>query len=348
MEQISEENIKDLQAKIIAETQKAVRLQLKSGQEHWIPKSTITSKFNSQQETFQSFSIQTWVLEKNKIITDDTQLIQQVIEKVKKQHSDNLIAIFGIGSFFDKNLPESWIKNDIDLILVVKSIKEIPKEIWKVRFFPEQIQGFDVFTGFNTLEMYQNKEKFRKDSGANYKWALMEIKYPENSTLLYGENIRDKLPEITTIPFDYDDILARGVYHLEKSLKETYKDESDKDIEKREFSKGILKLSFYVCVYFVENFRHTSIIEIEKELKEIIKIVSRIKEIETYFEETKHFRVNGKFRTEFDSLRMDFITYIIKLLKEGVFHRKFNNNELKVYLTKYFGGFPYLKKRLKL
>ena len=257
---MSSENVKNVQGKIIAETKKALCLQFKSGQENWIAKSNISSKFNPKRDTFQSFSIQSWVLEKNNILTDDEQLLHHILEKINEQHTDNLIAIYGIGSYFDTNLPDSWIKNDIDLILVVKSIAKIPKEIWKVRFFPEQILGFDIFTGFNTLEMYQDKEKFKKDSGANYKWAVMDIKYPDNSTLLYGEDIRDKIPDVITIPFDYDDILARGIYHLEKSLKEAYKDESDKDLEKREFSKGILKISFSVCVYFVESFHYTSII----------------------------------------------------------------------------------------
>jgi hypothetical protein len=176
----------------------------------------------------------------------------------------------------------------------------------------------------------------------------MEIKYPENSTLLFGEDIRDKLPDIATIPFDYDDILARGVYHLEKSLKETYQDDPDKDIEKREFSKAVFKLCFYSCVYFHENFHYTSLIEIEEKLKEIITLVSAIKNFESYFEEAMHFRMNGKYKTEFESLRKDFTIYIIKLLKTGILHRKFNNSELKTYFTKYFGGFISLKKKLGL
>jgi len=166
---MSEDNIKTVQAKIIAETKKALRLQFKSGQEHWIAKSTISSKFNPQQKTSQSFSIQIWVLEKNKIITDEEQILNNILEKVKEQHTENLITIFGIGSFFDKNLPDSWIKNDIDLILVVKSLKDIPKEKWNKRFFPEKILGFDVFTGYNTLEMYQDQEKFKKNSGAIFR-----------------------------------------------------------------------------------------------------------------------------------------------------------------------------------
>ncbi len=174
----------------------------------------------------------------------------------------------------------------------------------------------------------------------------MDIKYPENSTLLYGENIRDKLPDITTIPFDYDDVLARGLYHLEKSLKETYRNNSDEDIEKREFSKGIFKICFYICVYFQENFHYTSLIEIDKRFKDIITIISGIKEIEVYFEEAQHYRMKGQFKTEFESLRGEFIIYIIDLLKRGIFHRKFDNSELHIYFTKYFGGFPHLKKKL--
>lgn len=338
---MKDDAIKTVQGKIIAETKKAVRIQFKSGQENWIPKSTITSAFNSQKETFQPFSIQSWVLKNNNILTDKEQKIINIIDKLKAYHSSNLIAIFGIGSYFDTNLPDSWIKNDVDLILVVKSLKDIPKEKWTKRLIPEIIEESDVFTGYNTLEMYQDKKRFREDSGANYKWALIEIKYPENSTLLYGDNIRDKLPDITSIPFDYDDVLARGVYHLEKSLKE-------ENIEMREFSKAIFKICFYVCAYFVEKFHYTSLIVIEKKLEEIISLVSAIKEIKIYFEEAKYFRVKGRFKTEFESLRDDFIVYIIRLLRQGIFHRKFDNNALQIFLTRYFGGFPYLKKKLNL
>ncbi len=156
--------IKIIQGKIIAETKKAIRIKFKSEQETWIPKSTITSKFNSQRDTFQPFSIQSWILQRNNILTNEEQVVGHIIDKVKGYHSDNLIAIYGIGSYFDKNLPESWIKNDIDLILVVKSIKGIPKEKWNKRFFPEVIEGFDVFSGYNTLgciKIKRNLENFQ-------------------------------------------------------------------------------------------------------------------------------------------------------------------------------------------
>ena len=175
----------NVQGKIIAETKKAVRLQFKSGQEHWIAKSTITSKFSSQQDTFQPFSIQSWVLEKNNIIAEEEQLVEHIIDKLSQDHSDNLIAIFGIGSYFDKNLPDTWIKNDIDLILVVKSIENIPKEIWKERFYPEKILGFDVFSGYNTLEMYQDQEKFKKDSLFHLPTEISLLSTPMYQNLSY-------------------------------------------------------------------------------------------------------------------------------------------------------------------
>ena len=58
--------------------------------------------------------------------------------------------------------------------------------------------------------------------------------------------------------------------------------------------------------------------------------------------------MKGKYKTEFEPLRKDFIIYIIRLLKTGILHRKFDNEELKHLFTKYFGGFVSLKKKLGL
>jgi len=121
--------------------------------------------------------------------------------------------------------------------------------------------------------MYQNEQKFKEFSGANYKWALMEIKCPKNSKFLYGKDIRDHLPDIANLKFDYDDILARGLYHIKKSLRE-------KDFNPMsEFSKAIFKIAFYFCAFFVENYSYMSIIEISKKIKEIVDVVRRIKDI---------------------------------------------------------------------
>jgi len=36
----------------------------------------------------------------------------------------------------------------------VKSIEKIPKEDWDKRFYPQTVEGYDLFTGYNTVEMY--------------------------------------------------------------------------------------------------------------------------------------------------------------------------------------------------
>ncbi len=115
----------------------------------------------------------------------------------------------------------------------------------------------------------------------------------------------------------------------------------------KEFSKGVLKFAFYLCAYFVENFYYTSVIEIEKKIKEIIEIVTSIKQIEVFFEEAKNFRVKGQYKTEFEILRGNFIGYVILLLKNGILHRNLAKDDLNTFLTKYFGRFPYLKRYLK-
>ena len=339
MKQIPQTKIK---GKIIAETEKAVRIQFNSGQESWIPKSTIKSPFIHEQNREQEFTIDTWVLEKNNISTTEASFIDGIIQDIITTHSGNLIAIYGIGSFFDKALPDTWIKNDIDLIIVVKSIDNIPKTEWDNRFYSKRIDSKQVFFGYNSLEMLNKKDIFTKFSGANYEWALIEMKHPDNSTLLYGKDIREQLPEITDLTFDYDDILARGIYHLEKNLK----GENDALIM-RELSKAIFKTAFYLCVYFVESFRFTSLVKIEKKLEDIMGFIAPLKNFKSFFEEAKVFRSTGKFSMDYEPLRNKFIGYIFSLLKQGVFHRKIEGKELAIYLTKYFGGFPLLKRFLK-
>jgi len=337
LNELSKNPTNEIEGMIVAETEKALLIKFKSEKQAWIPKSTIESKFTSDKTIFQTFLIERWVLEKNKIIIDEDSLVKNIVETLANRHSDNLIAIYGIGSFFDKNLPETWIKNDMDLILVVKSIENIPKEEWDKRFYPRTIGGHNVFTGYNTIEMFQNKEKFTELSGASYEWALIEIKNPENSQLLYGEDIRNKLPDITSLDFDYDDILARGLYHIEKSLK----GESDASII-RELSKAIFKTAFYLCVYFVDSFRFTSLVEIGKKLEDIIQLIIPLKSFRKFFEEAKLYRTAGKFSMDYEPLRNKFITYIFSLMKQGILHRKIDGGELDIFLTKYFGGFPLL------
>ena len=59
----------NINAKIIVESPKALLITLDSGEEFWIPKSTIHSKFDANdKEISQEFSVDKWIIEKHKIL----------------------------------------------------------------------------------------------------------------------------------------------------------------------------------------------------------------------------------------------------------------------------------------
>lgn len=74
VEGIEEESVKgpvelsEIKGAIKGETEKGVLVSLASGQEIWVPKSKIHSKYSNEKEVVQSFVIETWILKKNKLI----------------------------------------------------------------------------------------------------------------------------------------------------------------------------------------------------------------------------------------------------------------------------------------
>ena len=170
--------------------------------------------------------------------------IDSIISFLQEKHGTNLIVVYGIGSYFEDSLDETFIRNDIDLIAVVRSVKNLPK------FITRTSKGKEIFIGYNTIESYQDKKMFEKISGANYEWSLICIKHPENSKLLCGTDIRDQLPNTDNIKFDYDNILIRGFYHLEKSYKNGLTETAQ-----GEYSKAMLKFGYYFCIFHEPLFR---------------------------------------------------------------------------------------------
>jgi hypothetical protein len=63
----SESDLRKVEGVITGETDKAVLLKLNSGAENWFPKSTIKSQYSPEKETSQTFLIDSWIIEKNKI-----------------------------------------------------------------------------------------------------------------------------------------------------------------------------------------------------------------------------------------------------------------------------------------
>lgn len=330
---------------VIKVSPKAVLVRLGSNQEVWFPKSHIHSQNDyGLKDKKQEFLISSWVLKKEGLPLDGDFFMQKLITGIRKIHKDNLIALYGIGSYFNDDLPTSWVKNDVDLILVLKSLDPISKDIWERRFGSKKIEKYSVFLAFNTIEMYQNKELFNRitKKGVNYKWAVMNVKYKENSKLLYGDDIRDKLPDTSEIEFNFNDILARALYHLEKSL-----NEKNKLNAKREFTKAVFKFSYYLCVVFNKNFLFTSINIIISEIERIVKVEKIIKNYTNFLKESVMVRTKGNSKEDFALLREKFITYIFSILTKDGLHKKFSNQELQSFLGRYFKGFPLLKRFLK-
>ncbi len=265
-------------------------------------------------------------------------LIKNVLDNLESRFSDHIVSVFGIGSYFDGNLPPNWIKNDIDLVVIVDSLEVIPKQHWtEVRYEKKQVGDKEIWIGFNSLEGVKNRELFQKQSFANFEWSLLELKLPESSILLYGRNIRDELPEISALQFDYDNVLIRSLYHLNNSFKEEVTPRA-----MREFTKGIFKFGFYLCVYFDPQFRFTSIVKIAKKIELLVSSDKIDRNFNAYLEEAVIYRITSQFKSEFKSLRNNFVKFVFSSLESGSVHQKMDKTELIKLLSKSFGGLGYL------
>ncbi|MFX1456608.1 MAG: hypothetical protein ACFFDB_14635 [Promethearchaeota archaeon] len=68
IEEIDSDNkLQKVEGTIAGETEKAVLLKLNNGAENWFPKSTIKSQYSLKKDTSQTFLIDSWIIEKNKI-----------------------------------------------------------------------------------------------------------------------------------------------------------------------------------------------------------------------------------------------------------------------------------------
>lgn len=70
-------------------------------------------------------------------------LIEEILNDLESRFSDNIVSVFGLGSYFDQNLPPNWIKNDVDLVVIVNSLEGIPKQDFLILFFLRLAQRTD-------------------------------------------------------------------------------------------------------------------------------------------------------------------------------------------------------------
>jgi len=283
----------------------------------------------------------------NKIKTKDS-IISIIINYLEDSFKDTIISVYGIGSYFDKTLPSDWKNTDIDVIVIVNSLDKIPKLDWtEVRYEIKTIENFNVWFGYTTLQGLKEKEVFAYESFANYEWSLLDLKCQENSQLLYGKDIRNQLPKVSDLKYDFDDIFARTLYHLDKSLKES-KSLGNTSVSKREFTKAVFKFGFYLCKYFDKNYYLTSVLNISIHINNL-HIDHKIRKNMLHFmNESTIFRRTDKFSMDFKNLRKNFILLIFSLLRNGALHRKLEFQELVNYLEKKYNGLPYLVRYLKI
>ncbi len=275
------------------------------------------------------------------IISKDI-LLYKIKNDLQEKYSNDLISIYGIGSYFDENLPSDWMKNDIDIIVILRSLEKAPKLDWtNVRFDKKEIDDRFLWLGFYTLNLFKDKQMFEKYSFSNYKWSLISLKNKENSKLIYGKDIRYQLPDHSKFEFNYDDILLRSFYHIEKSLKNEIELKNIHE-SMRDFTKAVFKFAFYICVYFDKDFHLTSIRKITNKIESLYKKGNINRGLLDFLKENIYFRRKDQFETNFSKLRYKFILYLFSLISKGNLHRKMNYNELVAFLKDSFKGLPYL------
>ncbi len=253
------------------------------------------------------------------------EITYSIVHDLVEKFSENIVTIYGIGSFFDRKLPEDWIKHDIDMICIVKDLEKIPKlqdwtEVRRLEY-KKSYSTANVF--FNSLEGLKHKQVYEKESWANYKWALLDFKVPQNSVILYGRPLFDELPELELVSYDYEDILRHAFYNLNTSFKL-----ENVEASMNRFTKGVFKFAFLLCVYFDELFKDTSIVDITSNISELVKD----EKIDPYLYETilscVKYRRGIQFSEEFSTLRKKFIVYCFFLLVEGKLWKKYEWGEI--------------------
>lgn len=276
-----------------------------------------------------------------------TDLITSILNDLHDRLGEEIIAIYGIGSYFDESLPTEWVKNDIDLVVVLKSLEHVPKKEWStVRFERKLYGGAEVWISYTTLQGLRERERFERESFSNYAWSILDLKYPENSVFLSGDDIRDRLPDRSKIELDLDDVLRRSLYHLDRSFKSEYR-EGYHNESMRIFTKAVFKFGFYLCVFHDNEFYLTSIRLITGRVNKLVK-EGKIKDTTLKFlEESIFYRRTHAFHTDFHELRTAFVEYIFSGLGAGYFHRKMDYKELKKFLETSFSGLRFLAQILK-
>ena len=310
----------------------------------WFPRSLTIGGWDKDKENPQNIHVK-WIPPNNYYWEYPLELEEP--SRLLDEYKENFVSLYGIGSYFDENKPEDWISNDIDFTAVVENFDNIPEDKnTSSRHKRMTIEGKEVFIAFHTIETLNSKELFNSVSFANYEWALHEIKLPENSKLLYGQDIRKEIPELNELSHDYEDILRRVFYHMEKSYKMERKKDENKS--KREFTKSIFKFCYYLSVLFDPGFQYTSSVKSALKVKELSEQGKIGEKMPDFIEKSILFRCKNVFIEDFNKVREDFLDYLFSIAKSGVLHRRLGYQDLLKYFKDTYEGLNHLVAKLEL
>ena len=263
----------------------------------------------------------------------------EIVQDLLNKFSSNVISIHGIGSFFDRKLPEDWIKNDIDILCIVEDIEKIPRfQDWtKVRKLDYKKDQYQASVFFNSLEALKKEEVHEKESWANYKWALLELKIPDNSVILYGKNLRESIPDLDSIEYDHEDLLRHALYHVDNSFKLT-----EDDARMMAFTKGVFKFGFLICVYF-DDFYSTSINDIYIKINQLVDEGRLDISFLEAFKASMAYRRGIPFSDKLIPLQAKFTSSCFDLLREGMLWKKYSWQEIIDFCHETYKGLSKLE-----
>ncbi len=297
------------------------------------------------------------------IKTEDS-LLYDVFLYVKDKLKENLVSIFGIGSYFHEDT-NNFKPNDIDVLVFVKTFDQEALnfkslEYSNARFEEKIFEDKKISIIYNLFSALSNEKEFKKYSFSNYKWAIIDLKY--NSKIIFGKDFRNKLLDVTYKDDDYDDLLRRAFYYLNKSLRIEI---NGNDIPSAEmiFSKAIFKFSYYLVVLFQKEYKKTTLTKIYEKILELCEQNKIDKEFLDFLNEVFHFRQKRKFKPVFPkrrkeyvnnpykymNLRNRFILYTLNIIEKGKVHKKMNHSKIIQFLENSFdNGLTYLIKNINI
>ena len=115
----------------------------------------------------------------------------------------------------------------------------------------------------------------------------------------------------------------------------------------RDFTKGVFKFCFYLCIYFDPQFHLTSIVRIAEKIKLLVSNNKINSVVNSYLEEAVIFRMASQFKIEFALLRDDFVKFVLSLLINGTLHKQMERLTLIKFFRESFGGFGHLIRFVK-